>query len=176
MSFDSVFTLVRDNTLLIGSAGFAVWLLFFRRRAGALVKAGRVTSAEVSVAFWGGLSVVSGSGLLLWLLQYFAGPGAAHCLMLSRPRTPAQWTAWLVLLSTYGLPLWWVFARGGDNILSRLEPAVSLSADRPSAYSPATVRIGAVAFYSLVLTGLVISNTTQHARCDQPSNQRLERP
>jgi hypothetical protein len=176
VSSDSLVSFMRENGVLIGSAGFAVWLFFFRRRTATLVHARQVTSGEVSVAFWGGLSVISGSGLLMWLLQRYVGREAALCLLSSRPRAPTQWAAWLLLLVVYAVIFWWVYARGGDDILTRLEPAFSGPGRRRIIFSPARVRLAVLALCVAAPTVNLVSTASKHPWCDEPSNQRLERP
>jgi hypothetical protein len=174
---NSAFGFLARNASLIGSVLFAGWLLLLRRRARALVAAGRVTSADVVVGFWGGLAVICGSGVLLWLLQTYSGYNLAVCLMAGAPRAMAQWAAWLIMLSTCGVTLWWVYARGGADVLARLEPAFSGFQDRPSALTARQVRLGVLAIVALVPAAAIFTSTAGHlSQCNEPSNPRLERP
>ena len=125
---------------LFAIIGPAVFLLVGRARAAPLVAAGRVSEDELSGFVRGGF-LIAGFGFLLLLVQKATVPEAQFLCSSQFPPTRASgWVYWTVVALTSSGLLYWVWARGGDDLLARLAPAFTQGPVLERSFSATRVR------------------------------------
>jgi len=126
---------------LFAIVGPAIFLLVGRARAAPLVAAGRVSEDELSGFVRGGF-LIAGFGFLLLLAQKATIPEAQFLCSTQFPPTRASgWVYWTVVVLTSSGLLYWVWARGGDDLLARLAPAFTQGPVLERSFSRTHVRL-----------------------------------
>jgi hypothetical protein len=118
----------------------ALNLLYGRHRASALVNAGRVTNEEVSTFTRSAFALVGGSFFAFFLVQETSHAPDMLCLLVFPPRRPAESAVWLIQLILSGTTIYWLWFRGGADVLARLAPAFTHGSVLERKYS--TARVG----------------------------------
>jgi len=131
-------------------------LLYGRSRAAVLVTAGKVSEEELSGFVRGAFFLLGGAFALMFLLQTAAGAPDPFCLMQFPPRQTAGWMLWTVQALLSGGLVYWIWARGGDDLLARLAPAFTQGPVLERSFSPTHVRYFLTALAILAPAGNLI--------------------
>src|SRR5688572_2860860 len=119
--------------------------LFCSRTLKRHVKNGLLTDEERLRFVQGWIKVILGSSLVFWFLQLTAGP-APNPDYLTWP-LPQKWLAVAFNVSLWLWLLWWMFAKGGDEYLSRMSSLGNSFLSRSFLGRPLTFRVLAVVVF-----------------------------
>ena len=115
-------------------------LLYGRARAAKLVGTGRVSEDELSSFTRGAVVLFGGFFLFTFLVQTVVGDPDPFCLMRFPPIREAEWMLWCGQALLSGGIVYWLWARGGDDLLARLAPAFTQGPVLERTYSATRVR------------------------------------
>jgi cytochrome bd-type quinol oxidase subunit 2 len=145
-------------------------------RAGALVRAGRVTENERRGFARGAALVLAGFCLLVQLIVVATGESRPECLGAFPPRTPASLMASALTVVAWAALLLWVWRGAGADRLARFGPAL-LGRDARRSYTPAQVRrVVLVVMVVSVAAAVVAGVAMPPARCDSPPGADVAAP
>jgi hypothetical protein len=128
-----------DVLFLIG--GLAICLFIARIRGTALVNAGRVTTRELDGFVLRVFVVFSVSFLLVGVLLALSQESDMFCLIVFPPRHIWGAAFWLGQIVLSGSVVWWMWARNGADLLSRIAPVFTRGSVLERRFSRKVVRL-----------------------------------
>ena len=136
-------------------------LLYGRKRAAALVKAGRITQDELDGFVRGVAVLVGGFFLLGAVFQLLGSVPDLACLMSFPPQSPASLIMWIAQAGVSGWIIWWLWTQDGGRSLATIAPAFTRGPILERHYSPQLVRLGITALVILAPLGNIAVQLTQ---------------
>jgi hypothetical protein len=131
-------------------------VVIYRSRLRALEADGGISRGEADRLLRAGAAWFGGLFLLLAVIQLAAGWPSPFCLHARPLADPFVLASLGVALISYALLGWWIFARGGAELLSRASPVLGRFGARGRGWSPGAARIFTVVLLVGGIVGLIV--------------------